>query len=65
MAKKINTSQMVADLIDKFGSQREAAKACGLSQGTLSLLLNNKLGDVKLSTIQALERGAKAKKTLA
>lgn len=61
MAKKINTAQMAADLIYKFGGQKEAAKACGLSQGTISLILNSKLKDIKLSTIEALERGLKAK----
>jgi DNA-binding Xre family transcriptional regulator len=61
MSRKQDPAQMAADVIFKFGNQKAAAKACGLSQASLSLIVNKKMTDIRLSTIEALERGLKAK----
>jgi DNA-binding Xre family transcriptional regulator len=62
MAKEMTAQEMAAEVIYKFGSQKDAARMCGLSQGTLSLVVNGKLKDAKLSTIDKLKRGLKMKK---
>lgn len=58
----MTAQEMAIKLVDKFGGQAEAAKRCGVSQGTLSLMINGKLKDTKASTIAKLKAGLKIKK---
>jgi len=58
MAKQMTAQEMAAELIYRYETQA-AAKACGLSQGTLCLIVNGKLKDTKHSTIQKLQSGLK------
>lgn len=51
MKKQMTAQEMAAELIYLFDNQKSAAKACGLSQASLCLIVNGKIKDVKLSTI--------------
>lgn len=62
MAKQMTAQEMAVELIYRYETQQAAAKACGLSQGTLCLIVNGKLKDTKHSTIQKLQSGLKKQK---
>lgn len=59
MKKQMTAQEMAAELIYRYETQALAAKACGLSQPTFSLIVNGKLKDTKHSTIQKLQNGLK------
>lgn len=61
MKREMTAQEMAAELIYLFDNQKAAAKACGLSQASLCLIVNGKIKDVKLSTIEKLKRGLKLK----
>lgn len=63
MKREMTAQEMASEVIYKFGGQKYAALACGLSQGTLSLIVNGKLKDAKVSTIEKLKHGLKQKQT--
>lgn len=47
---KIDIRHAIEKLIKKGMSQAEIAKACGLTQGAISAIVNGKRKDVRLST---------------
>ena len=47
---KIDIRQAIEKLIKKGMSQAEIAKACGLTQGAISAIVNGKRKDLRLST---------------
>jgi len=51
--------EIAIKLVEKYGTQKSAADACGVSQPTISNLVNGKKTNVKADTAEKLKNGLK------